>query len=63
LEVQLEKARPRKRIKVKTSPNSKFADITKIRRTQIAAGEAMLGKEDEKDANKLDSTLDCILIK
>jgi hypothetical protein len=32
LEVQLEKARPRKRIKVRTSPNSKFVDIAKIRK-------------------------------
>ena len=63
LEVQLEKARPRKRIKVRTSPNSKFADITKIRRTQLAIGEAEPKEEDEKEANKSDSTLDYILIK
>jgi hypothetical protein len=63
LEVQLEKARPRKRIKVRTSPNSKFADIAKIRRTQLAAGEAEPEEEDEKEANESDSTLDCILIK
>ena len=62
LEVQLEKARPRKRMKVRTSPNSKFADIAQIRRTQLAAGEAMPEDEDEDDANKSDSTLDCILI-
>ena len=62
LEVQLEKARPRKRIKVKTSPNSKFMDIVKIRRTQLAAGEARTEKENEEEANKSDSTLDCILI-
>ena len=62
LEAQLEKARPRKRMKVRTSPNSKFADITKIRRTQLAAGEAMPDQEDEEEANESDSTLDCILI-
>ena len=62
LEVQLEKARPRKRMKVKTSPNSKFADIAKIKRTQLAAGEARPKGEDEEEANKSDSTLDCILI-
>jgi hypothetical protein len=62
LEVQLEKARPRKRMKVRTSPNSKFADIAKIRRTQLAAGEARPEGEDEEEANKSDSTLDCILI-
>ena len=62
LEVQLEKARPRKRMKVRTSPNSKFADIAMIRRTQLAAGEARPEEEDEEEANKSDSTLDCILI-
>ena len=62
LEVQLEKARPRKRIKVRTSPNSKFADIVMIRRTQLAAEEARPEEEDEEEANKSDSTLDCILI-
>ena len=62
LEVQLEKARPRKRIKVRTSPNSKFADIAMIRRTQLAVGEARPEEEDEEEANKSDSTLDCILI-
>jgi hypothetical protein len=62
LEVQLEKARPRKRMKVKTSPNSKFADIAKIRRAQLAAGEGRPENEDEEEANGSDSTLDCILI-
>ena len=50
-------------MKVKTSPNSKFVDITKIRKTQLVAGEASPNKEDEEEADKSDSTLDCILIK
>ena len=62
LEAQLEEARPRKRMKVRTSPNSRFADITKIRKAQIAAGEAIPDQEDEEEANESDSTLDCILI-
>jgi 4-hydroxybenzoate polyprenyltransferase len=62
LEVQLEKARPRKRMKVRTSPNSKFVDIAKIREAQLAAGEGRPGDEDKEEANKSDSTLDCILI-
>jgi hypothetical protein len=62
LEVQLEKARPRKRMKVRTSPNSKFADISDIRRAQIAAGEAINTEEDKEEGNESDSTLDCILI-
>ena len=63
LKVQLEKARPRKRIKVRTSPNSKFADIAKIRRTQLAARKARTKEEEKEEANKSDSTLDYILIK
>ncbi len=50
-------------MKVKTSPNSKFADIAKIQKTQLAAGEARPNGEDEEEANLSDSTLDCILIK
>jgi hypothetical protein len=59
----LEKARPRKRIKVKTSPNSKFADITKIKETQLAAGEAMPEEDDEEEGNKSNGTLDYIIVK
>jgi 4-hydroxybenzoate polyprenyltransferase len=62
LEVQLEKARPRKRRKVKTSPNSKFADIEQIRKTQLAAGEAITIEDDEEESIESDSTSDCIEI-
>jgi hypothetical protein len=62
LELQLEKSRPRKRMKVKTSPNSKFADISSIRKTQLAAGDPINRVEEEEEANKSDSTLECILI-
>ena len=62
LEVQLEKARPRKRIKVRTSSNSKFVKIADIYRAQIAVGEASIPVEDNNKGNKSDSTLDCILI-
>jgi hypothetical protein len=62
LEVQLEKARPRKRMKVRTSPNSKFADISDIRRAQLAAGDVQNRDEDKDEGNKSDSTLDYILI-
>ena len=34
----------------------------KTRKTQLAAGEAMSDKEDEKGTDKSDSTLYCILI-
>ena len=62
LEVQLEKARPRKRMKVKTSLNSKFADITKIRETQLAAGDPINEEKDEEEGSASDTTLDCILV-
>jgi hypothetical protein len=62
LEIQLEKTRLRKQMKVRTSPNSKFVDITKIRRTQLAAGEARPEEKEKEEANESDSTLDCILI-
>jgi hypothetical protein len=58
----LEKARPRKRRKVRTSPNSKFTDIAKIQQAQLAAGEARPDIEDDEEANLSDSTIDCILI-
>jgi hypothetical protein len=49
-------------MKVKTSLNSKFADIVKIRGAQLAAREAVLEDKDKDKANESDSTLDCILI-
>jgi hypothetical protein len=39
LEAQLEASRPKKRRKVRTSPNSKFADIIAIQRAQKEAGD------------------------
>ena len=62
LEVQLEKARPRKRKKIKTSPNSKFADIEAIYKAQIEAKEAEIEEKEEEIADLSDSTLDCIEI-
>lgn len=38
LRAQLEAIKPRKRKKVKTSPNSKFANIKSIRKAQLEAG-------------------------
>jgi hypothetical protein len=62
LEVQLKKARLRKRIKIRTSSNSKFINIIKIKRTQLAAREVISKEKDKEEANKSDSTLDYILI-
>jgi hypothetical protein len=58
----LEKARLRKQIKVKTSLNSKFIDIVKIRRKQLVAEEAGPEDKDEEEANKSNFILDFILI-
>jgi 4-hydroxybenzoate polyprenyltransferase len=62
LEAELEKARPKKRRKVRTSPNSKFVNIEQIRKAQIEAEGAEIIDDDEEEANKSDSTLDCIEI-
>ena len=60
LEVQLEKARPKKRMKVRTSPNSKFADIRAIQRTQREANGAEIEEQALDIASLSDSTFDCI---
>ena len=56
----MEKARPKKRRKVKTSLNSKFVNINKIRKAQMEAKEVRTVKHDRKEASESDSTLDCI---
>ena len=58
----MEKARPKKRRKVKTSLNSKFVNIDNIRKAQIEAEEARTVEENREEANESDSTLDCIKI-
>ena len=58
----MEKARPRKRRKVRTSPNSKFADITAVQQAQREAREANIEGEASEIANLSDSILDCIEI-
>ena len=49
-------------MKVRTSPNSKFADISNIRTAQLKAGDPGNKEEEEEEGNQSDSTLDCILI-
>ena len=60
--MQLERARPRKRIKVRTSPNSKFADISDIRKAQIQAGDSINIDIEEEEVNFSNITQDCIII-
>ncbi len=57
--IQLE---PRKRRKVRTSPNSKFAGIEAIKRAQIEAGDREIDDEDEDSTIQLSSTLSHITI-
>ena len=53
---------PRKRRKVRTSPNSKFAGIEAIKRAQIEAGDREIDKGDEDSTIELSSTLSHITI-
>ena len=62
LETRLEAARPKKRRKVKTSPNSKFANIEDIQKAQREAREVDIEEEASDIASLSDSTLDCIEI-
>ncbi|KAK8012204.1 hypothetical protein PG989_000464, partial [Apiospora arundinis] len=61
LQAQLKAARPRKRRKVDLSPNSRFATIEDIQRTQMAVGEAEITSDEESDSeiNEADS---CIVV-
>lgn len=60
LEATLEQMAPRKRRKVKTSPNSKFAGIREIRKAQIEAGDREIEGEDSDTSVKSTGTMDCI---
>jgi hypothetical protein len=62
LEARLEQLAPRKRRKVRTSPNSKFAKIRAIKQAQIEAGDRQAEAEDSDSSKKSDSTIDCIIV-
>ncbi len=49
-------------MKVRTSLNSIFADIQRIKETQIKASEIDITQEDEDSGNKSAFTLDCIVV-
>jgi 4-hydroxybenzoate polyprenyltransferase len=53
---------PRKRRKVRTSPNSKFVGIEAIKRAQIKAGDREIDEGDEDSTIELSSTLSHITI-
>ncbi|KAK8120392.1 transposase [Apiospora kogelbergensis] len=61
LQAQLETARPRKRRKVDLSPNSRFATIEDIQRTQMAIGEAEITSDEESDS-EISEAGSCIVV-
>lgn len=61
LQAQLETARPRKRRKVDLSPNSRFATIEDIQRTQMAVGEAEITSDEESDS-EISEAGSCIVV-
>jgi 4-hydroxybenzoate polyprenyltransferase len=62
LEARVEQIKPRKKRKVQTSPNSKFANIKTIREAQIAAGELEIDTDDSESSIESSSTGDCIVV-
>jgi 4-hydroxybenzoate polyprenyltransferase len=60
LEARIEQLRPRKRKKVLTSPNSRFATTREIREAQIAAGERQIEPVESESEGDSDSTISCI---
>ena len=54
---------PKKRHKVQTSPNSKFAGIKAIRRAQIEAGDRQIKAEDSESSKDSASIFSYIEIK
>jgi 4-hydroxybenzoate polyprenyltransferase len=60
LEERLEQLRPRKKRKVQTSPNSRFATTRAIREAQIAAGERQIEPVESESDGDSESTISCI---
>ena len=62
LQAQVDASRARKRRKVKISPNSKFADIEAIRRTQIEVGEVDDNSDESSDLENPSDLEECIVV-
>jgi hypothetical protein len=62
LEAMVKQLEPRKRRAVRTSPNSKFADIQAIIQAQIEAGDREIEEEDSDSSKESTSTSDCIIV-
>jgi 4-hydroxybenzoate polyprenyltransferase len=62
LEAQVEAARPRKRKKVETSPNSKFANIEAIHRAQLEVGEVVDSTDESSESELSSEEGSCIVV-
>jgi 4-hydroxybenzoate polyprenyltransferase len=62
LEAKVIDLEPRKRKRVKASPNSKFVGIEAIKRAQIEAGDREINEEDSDKTDKLSFILSYITI-
>ena len=63
LEAKVQQLEPRKRRKVKTSPNSKFVGIEAIKKAQYEARDRQIDEEDSDTIGELSSTLSHITIR
>ena len=63
MEAKVEQLEPKKRRKVRTNPNSKFAGIKAIKKAQIKARNRQIEVEDSNVSTDSSSTLFCIEIK
>ncbi|GAB0139100.1 putative DDE endonuclease domain-containing protein [Epichloe bromicola] len=63
LETQLEAVRPKKRKKVETSPNSRFANIKAIRRAQLEVHATENGESDGKESTVSEIDDSCIVVR
>ena len=62
LEAQVEAGKARKRRKVKTSPNSRFADIKAIHKAQVEAGEAEESSDESSESDISSEAGSCIVV-
>ena len=58
----MEAARPSKRRKVVTDPNSQFASIEQIHQAQIEAGRIEDSSAEESEAESIESEASCIVV-
>ena len=62
MEAQVEASKARKRRKVRTSPNSKFADIRAIHKAQVEAGDIEIEPDESRGSDIASETGSCIIV-